>query len=285
MIFLMISLALVTPSTTIFLMISSTFLASILILAAKSLISLQTDSFNTSVHLKFFASSTSLALTFSMMTLASVIFSFTNCRMMASISSTLTFILLAMSRNSVHTLAESTSSHLTSSNSCPGKKCFLIFSMISLALVIPLAMISFMTFMTSAYLIFKVAATSLILAQTSAERASSHLKFFLPASRTILSTSAALIFNFSAAFFKAAQTCSERISSHSISFATRSCPGQKWCLIFSMISLAFSYPLTTNCFMYVMTLVNLIFKLEAIFRNLLHADSERMFSHLILVAS
>merc|ERR1719283_674976 len=306
MIFLMISLALVTPSTTIFLTISSTFLASILILAAKSLVSLQTDSFNTSVHLKFFASSTSLALTFSMMTLASVIFSFTNCRMMASISSAFTFILLAMSLNSVHTLADSTSSHLTSSHSCPGKKCFLIFSMISLALVIPLAMISFITFMTSAYLIFKVAATSLILAQISAERASSHLKFFaistsfsrtslaislalvipfLTASRTILSTSAALIFNFSAAFFKAAQTCSERTSSHSISFATRSCPGQKWCLIFSMISLAFSYPLTTNCFMYVMTLVNLIFKVEAIFRNLLHAASERMFSHLILVAS
>merc|ERR1712189_57754 len=39
MIFLIISLALVTPSTTIFLIISSTFFASILILAAKSLIS------------------------------------------------------------------------------------------------------------------------------------------------------------------------------------------------------------------------------------------------------
>merc|ERR1711962_1953871 len=78
MIFLMISLALVTPSTTIFLMISSTFFASILISAAKSLISLQTDSFKTSVHLKFFANSMSLALPFAMMTLASVIFSFTN---------------------------------------------------------------------------------------------------------------------------------------------------------------------------------------------------------------
>merc|ERR1719403_564575 len=52
MIFLMISLALVTPSTTIFLMISSTFLASTLILAAKSLISVQTFSERTSVHLK-----------------------------------------------------------------------------------------------------------------------------------------------------------------------------------------------------------------------------------------
>merc|ERR1719403_225890 len=78
MIFLMISLALVTPSTTIFLIISSTFLASILILAAKSLISLQTVSLKTSVHLKFFANSTSLALTFAIMILASAIFSFTN---------------------------------------------------------------------------------------------------------------------------------------------------------------------------------------------------------------
>ena len=45
-----------------------------------------------------------------------------------------------------------------------GKKCFLISSMISLALVIPLATISFITFMTVSYLIFIAAATSLILA-------------------------------------------------------------------------------------------------------------------------
>merc|ERR1719411_2184267 len=106
MIFLMISLAFVTPSTTIFLMISSTFFASILILAAKSLISLHTDSLRTSVHLKFLASSTSLALTSLMILLTSVIFSFTNFRMMASISSIFTFMVLAIVLSSVQTFAE-----------------------------------------------------------------------------------------------------------------------------------------------------------------------------------
>merc|ERR1719283_420192 len=277
MIFLMISLALVTPSTTIFLMISSTFLASILIFEAKSLISLQTDSFNTSVHLKFFASSTSFALTFSMMTLASVIFSFTNFRMMASISSALTFILLAMSRNSVHTLAERTSSQVGDGHmrSCPGKKCFLMYSMIFLASTTPLAMICFMTFITSANLIFNSAAISRSLAQTSAARASSHLKLvaismilartilmislalvipFLTASRTILSTSAALTYNFSAASFKALHTCSERTSSQTMALTMSSCPGKKCFLISSMISLALVIPLATISFMTFMTL-------------------------------
>merc|ERR550517_251396 len=212
MIFLMISLAFVTPSTTIFLMISATFFASILILAANSLISLHTDSASTSVHLKFFASWMSFSLTSLMILLASVIFSLTNFRMMLSISSTFTFSLAATSLNSVHTLADRTSSHLTRVSSLSGKKCFLIFSMISLALVIPLAMISFMTFITLSILIFNSPATSRILAHTSAARASSHLKLvarstilartilmislalvipFLTASRTILSTSAA----------------------------------------------------------------------------------------------
>merc|ERR1719357_2147747 len=102
-------------------------------------------------------------------------------------------------------------------SSLSGKKCFLISSMIFLASVIPLAMTFFITSMTLSNLIFSSAATSLILAQTSAARASSHLKFFassmilarailmislalvipfLTASRTILSTSSALTFNF-----------------------------------------------------------------------------------------
>merc|ERR1719204_1081750 len=83
--------------------------------------------------------------------------------------------------NSVQTFAERTSSHLTTNSSSltssmVGKKCFLISSMISLALVIPLAMMSFITFMTSANFTWNFAAISRILLHTSAERASSHLK-------------------------------------------------------------------------------------------------------------
>merc|ERR1719489_142876 len=189
-----------------------------------------------------------------------------------------------------------------SMSSCPGKKCFLISSMISLALTIPLAMMSFMTF---ANLIFKSAASSLSLAHTSAERASSHLKLvaismilawtilmislalvipFLTASRTILSTSAALTFNFSAAFFKAAHTLSERISSQVMAFSMSSCPGKKSFLISSMISLALTIPLTMMSFMTAMTLANLIFKSAAISLSLAQTSAERASSHLKLVA-
>merc|ERR1719427_1845974 len=217
----------------------------------------------------------SFSLTSLMILLASVIFSFTNFRMMLSISSTFTFSFAATSLNSVQTLADRTSSHLTRESSLSGKKCFLIFSMISLALVIPLAMISFMTFITLSILIFKSAATSRILAHTSAARASSHLKVvasstilartilmislalvipFLTASRTILSTSAALTFNFSAAFFKAAHTFAERISSQVMAFSMSSLSGKKCFLIFSMISLALVIPLAMISFMTFMTL-------------------------------
>merc|ERR1719193_1603081 len=193
-----------------------------------------------------------------------------------------------------------------SMSSFPGKKCFLISSMISLALATPLAMMSFMTFITLSILIFKSAATSRILAHTSAARASSHLKLvasstilartilmislalvipFLTASRTILSTSAALTFNISAAFFKEAHILSERMSSQVMAFSMSSFPGQKWCLIFSMISLALVIPLTTRFFMYVITFDILIFKSPATLRILAHTLAERISSHLILVAS
>merc|ERR1719403_196197 len=126
-------------------------------------------------------SSTLIFNVLAMVLLASVIFSSTNFLMMASISSTLIFNVLAMVLNSVQTFAERTSSHLTTNSSSltssmVGKKCFLISSMISLALVIPLAMMSFITFMTSANFTWNFAAISRILLHTSAERASSHLK-------------------------------------------------------------------------------------------------------------
>merc|ERR1719204_1041594 len=290
MIFLMISLALVTPSTTIFLMISSTFLASTLILAAKSLFSVQTFSERTSVHLKLLANSISFAFTSSMILLASVIFSSTNFLMMASISSTLIFNVLAMVLNSVQTFAERTSSHLTTNSSSltssmVGKKCLLISSMISLAFVIPFAMMSFITFMTSANFTWNFAAISRILLHTSAERASSHLKLvamsmifwrtnlmislalvipLATASRAILSTISTLTFNFLAASFKVAQTFSERISSHVMASSIMSSPDGKKCfLISSMISLALVIPLAMISFITFMTSSNLIFMAAA----------------------
>merc|ERR1719376_605113 len=113
--------------------------------------------------------------------------------------------------------------------------CFLISSMISLALTIPLAMMSFMTAMTLVNFIFKSAAISLSLAHTSAERASSHLKLVAMSmilAWTILMISLALtiplammsfmtfmtlanlIFKSAAISLSLAHTSAERASSH-----------------------------------------------------------------------
>merc|ERR1719283_833429 len=178
--------------------------------------------------------------------------------------------------------------------------------MISLALVIPLAMISFMTFITVSNLTFNSAATSLILVQISAERASSHLKFvassmilarttlmisealvipFLTASRTILSISSTLIFNFLAASLRAAHALSERISSQTILFSISSWWGKKCFLISSMISLALVIPLAMISFMTFITVSNLTFNSAATSLNLVQTSAARASSHLKFVAS
>merc|ERR1719403_528093 len=257
-------------------------------------------------------SSTLIFNVLAMVLLASVIFSSTNFLMMASISSTLIFNVLAMVLNSVQTFAERTSSHLTTNSSSltssmVGKKCFLISSMISLALVIPLAMMSFITFMTSANFTWNFAAISRILLHTSAERASSHLKLvamsmifwrtnlmislalvipLATASRTILSTISTLTFNFLAASFKVAQIFSERISSQVMVSSIMSSPDGKKCfLISSMISLALVIPLATISFITFMTVSYLIFIAAATSLILAHQLSGRTSSHLKLVAS
>merc|ERR1719431_912629 len=130
MIFLMISSAFVTPATTIFLIISSTSLAAILIFSAKACTSSHIFLDKTSVHLKLVASSMSFSLRCLMISLASVIFFATNSRMILSISETLIFSLAAISLILVQTCGERTSSHLiklTSSPSSCGKKVFLYF--------------------------------------------------------------------------------------------------------------------------------------------------------------
>merc|ERR1711936_193401 len=205
-------------------------------------------------------------------------------RTAASISSTFTFKILAASLKALQTLSARTSSH-TMTLTSPGKKCFLISSMISLALVIPLAMIFLMTFITSAILTFNFAATSAILSQMSLERASVHLKFFAIsmslawtilkislalvtpfaiASRIILSTSAALILNNSAAARNFLHISAERTSSQVITLmSSPSTPGKKCFLISSMISLALVIPLTMISLMTFITSAILTFNFPA----------------------
>merc|ERR1712181_119714 len=239
MIFLMISFTLVTPSATIFLMISSTFLASTLILAAKSLISLHTLSERTSVHLKFLANSTSLSRTLLMISLALVIFSFTNSRVISSIFSIFTFNFAAISLKSLHTFADSTSSHLTrliSSPSTPGKKWCLIAAMISLILVIPFKT-NFLMYAST--LAASTLISAAIFARTNLMIALALVIPFSRASRTALSTSSTLIFKILAASRIALHTLSERTSSQTMTLTS---PGKKWCLIASMIALILVIP-------------------------------------------
>merc|ERR1711936_240545 len=265
----MISLALVIPLTMISLM---TFITSAIFtfnFSATSAILSQTSLERASVHLKFFAISMSLAWTILKISLALVTPFAIASRIILSTSAALILNNSAAARNFLHISAERTSSQvitLMSSPSTPGKKCFLISSMISLALVIPLTMISLMTFITSAILTFNFSATSAILSQTSLERASVHLKFFAIsmslawtilkislalvtpfaiASRIILSTSAALILNNSAASRNFLHISAERTSSQVMTLMSApSTPGKKCFLISSMISLALVIPLT-----------------------------------------
>merc|ERR1719447_2718607 len=193
LIFSMISLALVIPLAMISFMTFMTLSILIFKSAATSRILAHTSAARASSHLKVVASSTILARTILMISLALVIPFLTASRTILSTSAALTFNFSAAFFKAAHTLAERMSSQVMafSMSSLSGKKCFLIFSMISLALVIPLAMISFMTFITLSILIFKSAATSRILAHTSAARASSHLK--LVASSTILARTILMI--------------------------------------------------------------------------------------------
>merc|ERR550519_3028634 len=263
----MISLALVIPFTTKSLMNASTLAASTLIRAAISWILAQIPSSKTSSHLKLCTKDSIFARTNLMISLAFVNPFSRASRTAATISSTFTFKILAASLKALQTLSARTSSH-TMTLTSPGKKCFLISSMISLALVIPLAMIPLMTFITSAILTFNFAATSAILSQMSLERASVHLKFlaismslawtilkislalvtpFAIASRIILSTSAALILNISAASRNFLHIAAERTSSQVMTLmSSPSTPGKKCFLIASMISLALVYPFKTN---------------------------------------
>merc|ERR1719348_1672670 len=241
----MISLALVYPFKTNFLMNASTLAASTLTRAAISWILAQIPSSKTSSHLNSFTKESIFERTNRMISLALVNPLLTASRTAASTSSIFTFNTLAASFKALQTMT------LTS----PGKKCFLISSMISLALVIPLTMIFLMTFITSAILTFNFAATSAILSQMSLERASVHLKFlaismslawtilkislalvtpFAIASRIILSTSAALILNISAASRNFLHIAAERTSSQVMTLmSSPSTPGKKCFLIAS----------------------------------------------------
>merc|ERR1719348_2386659 len=250
----MISLALVYPFKTNFLMYASTLAASTLTRAAISWILAQIPSSKTSSHLNSFTKESIFDRTNRMISLALVNPLLTASRTAASTSSIFTFNTLAASFKALQTLSARTSSQ-TMTLTSPGKKCFLISSMISLALVIPLAMISLMTFITSAILTFIFAATSAILSQMSLERASVHLKFlaisislawtilkislalvtpFAIASRMILSTSAALILNISAASRNFLHIAAERTSSQVMTLmSSPSTPGKKCFLIAS----------------------------------------------------
>merc|ERR1719376_735890 len=143
--------------------------------AATSRILLHITAERASSHLKLVARSTILARTILMISLALVIPFATASRTILSTSAALTFNISAAFFKAAHALSDRMSSQVIAfsmSSTLGGKKCFLISSMISLALAIPLAMISFMTFITLSILIFKSAATSRILLHITAERAS-----------------------------------------------------------------------------------------------------------------
>merc|ERR1712072_587394 len=306
----MISLALVIPLAMMSLITFITLSIFTWNSAATSRILSHTLWERASSHLKLVASCTILSRTNLMISLALVIPFATASRTILSTSSTFTFNFLAASFKVLQILSERISSQVIKfsiMSSLLGKKCFLISSMISLALVIPLAMISFMTCITLSILIFIAAATSLILAHQSALITSSHFKFlasstilsrtnlmislalvipFLTASRMILSTSSTFTFNFLVASFKDVQIFSERISSQVISFSIMSSfPGKKCFLISSMISLTLVIPLAMISFMTFITLSILIFIAAATSSILAHTVAGRASSHLKLVAS
>jgi len=111
------------------------------------------------------------------------------CRTRASTSAAFNFNFSAASLNCAHTLAARTSSHVVSSTSInsasskAGKSFSLIFSIISVTFVIPLATISFKTLSTSAAFILTFSASSFNLAHTTSPRTSAHLKFLAISTR------------------------------------------------------------------------------------------------------
>jgi len=179
-------------------------------------------------------------------TLASVIPRAIASRTASSITSIFCFSFSAIFLKAAHFSSGRMSSHFTginganSSFSKEGKSFSLIFSMISLIFVIPLATISLMALSTSAALIFIFSAISLSFPHAFSPRISSHLVFFaksmilsrtcltisfaltIPlatATRTASSISLAFTFNFFAASFKAVHFSFPRISSHFTVFA------------------------------------------------------------------
>merc|ERR550532_1895895 len=304
----MISLALVIPLAMIPLM---TFITSAILtfnFAATSAILSQMSLERASVHLKFLAISISLAWTILKISLALVTPFAIASRIILSTSAALILNISAASRNFLHISAERTSSQvmtLMSSPSTPGKKCFLIASMISLALVIPFTTKSLMNASTLAASTLIRAAISWILAQIPSSKTSVHLKLcticsifartnamislalvnpLSRASRTALSTSSILIFKILAASLKALQTLSARTSSHTMTFSISWAFkwGKKWCLIFSMISLIFVIPLTTNFLMNSSTFLTSTLTFSAISWILAHTSAARTSVHLKL---
>jgi hypothetical protein len=152
--------------------------------------------------------------------------------------------------------------------SLAGNNRSLIFSMICLAWVIPLATSCLIVFSTSVTFTSTLMATSLILAQSFSERTSSHLKFLakmtsfsctrlmislasvtfsLTTRRTISSTTLASCFKASAAALNLVQVDCERTSSHFRFFAISASCCLTLCTIASA-SLRCSFTaLTTTC--------------------------------------
>merc|ERR1719283_471709 len=256
----MICMALVIPLATSCLICSSTSLTFTSTLMATSLILAQSFSERTSSQWKFLAMATSFSCTRLTISLASVIFSLTIRRTISSTTLAFCFKVSAAALNFPQTSAEITSSHLVmaksiNSFSLAGNNRSLIFSMICLALVIPLATSCLICSSTSLTFTSTLMATSLILAQSFSERTSSQWKFLAMATsfsctcltislasvifslttrRTISSTTLAFCFKVSAAALNFPQTSAERTSSHLIFFAiSASC-----CLTFCTIASA-----------------------------------------------
>merc|ERR1719193_2777441 len=276
----MISLALVIPFTTKSLMNLSTLAASTLIRAAISWILAQIPSSKTSVHLKLCTKDSIFARTNLMISLALVNPFSTASRTALSTSAIFTFKMAAASFKALQTLSAKTSSQ-TMTLTSPGKKCFLIASMISLALVIPFTTKSLMNASTLAASTLIRAAISWILAQIPSSKTSSHLKLctkdsifartnlmislalvnpFSRASRTAASISSTFTFKILAASLKALQTLSARTSSHTMTLTS---PGKKCFLISSMISLALVIPLAMIPLMTFITSAILTFNFAA----------------------
>jgi len=170
----MISLAFLIPLAIASFMTFSTSAILTSIFAAMSMIFLHISADKTSSHLKWVAKSTILFLTSAITSLALVIPLATNSRTTLSITAILTFNFLAASRSCLQTSGDKASSHLK----WVAKSMILALTsaMISLALVIPFATASRMILSMMPASTFIFLANSLNCLQTSADKASSHLK-------------------------------------------------------------------------------------------------------------